>query len=303
MKLMDQIMRFGAAWPVPNSGALPITKDWSSTNLRYVIDEEVAAICNNLVSKHFDMLADMLPLARVPAGEFWLERLSFLENDQGGFSRLGCRVVADDTGRSGEICLVVEMPNAVPIVLPQKVLFQFDGDIAIADPAASFKLPLPPSLDQASAKFGDVFAIELHPGWEKYYRLGQHESDLAQQVKAQLAASVYDGLFVLAFSVLLSSERSFREVRVDLDRLNRHRVKAGRHKLLDHVEVKASLFGQAPAVHGSRSGNSGARTFPRMHVVRGHFVRKGSLLYWRRTHMRGASAGRGQLSRTVHVRT
>ncbi len=302
MKLMDQIMSFGAAWPVPNSCELPVSQDWSETSVRYVIDEEVTAICDSLVCKHFDMLVDMLPLARVPAPDFWIERLSFNENNSGGRSRLGCRVMANETGRAGEICLVAEVTDAVPIVLPQKVVFDFDGHQIAADSSESFRLPLPPQLDAQEAKIAEVFAIALHPGWGKYYDLAQHQGELAREVKAQLSASVYDGLFVLAFCVLLSSQRSFREIRVELDRLNRHRVSAGKQKLLDHVEVKASIVHQQSAYQGARQNSAAARAFPRMHLVRGHFVRKGSMLYWRRTHMRGASMGGGLLSRTVHVK-
>lgn len=292
MKLMDQMARFGAAWPVPNSSPLPPALDHERIAVRYVLDEEVAAICDNLVRNHFDMLADMLDFARVPVTEFWLERLSNQENSAGGRSRMGCCVSADESGRAGEIVLVTEAPGAMPVVMPQKVVFDFDGTLDCAARAGRFALPVPPDCDANQRRVASVFAMELHRGWEKYYLLDQHNSPLAQQIKAELSASIYDGLFVLAFCVLLSSQRSFREVRVELARLNRHRVSAGRIKLLDHVEVKASLLGRASAAPSGGVGQSGGRGMPRMHVVRGHFVRKGPLLYWRRTHMRGTGGGR-----------
>lgn len=297
---MDQILRFGATWPVPNSSALPASIDCSQASVRYVIDEEVAAICDRLVTHHFDMLVDMLSLARVPSSSFWLERVSFAENGEGGRSRLGCSVLASESGRAGEIVLVAEVPDSVPVVLPQKVVFNFDGHLIQQDGDALFRLPIAPTADTEQKIVSEVFAIELHPGWEKYYRFAQQESQLVGQMKAELSASVYDGLFILAFSVLLSSERSFREINVQLDRLNRHRVMAGRHKLLDHIEVKSSLFGASQGkVHGGGK-DDGERSFPRLHVVRGHFVRKGARLYWRRTHMRG-SATSGAVTRTVNI--
>ena len=46
----------------------------------------------------------------------------------------------------------------------------------------------------------------------------------------------------------------------------------------------------------------GDRSAPRLHLVRGHLVRRGSLLFWRRSHMRGHSDIGTIRSRTVHLR-
>jgi hypothetical protein len=74
-------------------------------------------------------------------------------------------------------------------------------------------------------------------------------------------------------------------------------VAHGRDRLLDHIEVSASL----DTLHAADSagGEYSARQSPRLHHVRGHLVRRDNRVFWRVPHLRG-SARRGMVrSRTV----
>ena len=67
--------------------------------------------------------------------------------------------------------------------------------------------------------------------------------------------------------------------------------------LFDHVELK---LGQPPSVGAAHAG--GSRKFPRMHMVRGHLVRRQDSVFWRSAHIRGGAVTEPPMPVTRRVR-
>jgi len=284
MRLIDQIAAGHVRWPLDGFAKSPATLSPTEVHLRYVLDEEVSRICDKLIREHFEMLADMIELVKLPSQTFWIERLSEFPDENGGFSKLGILVEADEGCRSGELILFAEMPDSHPLIMPQKIVFDFDHSISGCDDITQFQAPLRDKDDLPQKTMSEHFAIKLHEGWDQYYNIERQPIFIANQIIADLCHSLWDGLFLMAFSVLLASQRSFREVPRDFSKLNKARKHKGKAELCDFIEVKQSLFEKSGAARATFATN---KQSPRMHIVRGHFVRRGTILFWRRTHFRG----------------
>lgn len=102
-------------------------------------------------------------------------------------------------------------------------------------------------------------------------------------------------LYLFAAPLMLHAQGDVAHRQTDLARLNRARVRRGRPTLFDHRVVTIHVAGGGRA-RGGGPGTSGQR---RAHMVRGHFVRRGKLVFWRSAHWRGPGPRRG---RTVKVR-
>ena len=103
---------------------------------------------------------------------------------------------------------------------------------------------------------------------------------------------------ILAFLLLLATRPGLPRRSLMLERLNQARMKSGKTRLLDHIEVSSPLLPEYRSAAGeSLAGNP--RRGPRLHHVRGHLVRRGSQLFWRVPHLRGSARAGIVRSRTV----
>jgi hypothetical protein len=108
-----------------------------------------------------------------------------------------------------------------------------------------------------------------------------------------------DMLVLIGFSLMLASRSELSIEPSQLDRLNRARRKRRAPELLDFAEVAAGLFGQRASARGEAK-TALSRSAARLHHVRGHFVRRGDILFWRRPHLRGdvsSGAAPGRVTR------
>jgi hypothetical protein len=282
MRLMDQVLKASVCAKSPL--VVNLSDEIGNATIRYVLTPDVVAICESLVSDHFDMLSDMTDIVRVGEESMWIERHSELADADGVHRRIGLLVEADCDGRSGTITVAIEIPGQPPLVMPHGIAFDFDGNIALScDGLSQFRIT--DFASDATRKLASCFAIRLLPGWREYYSLDSRSPEIRKEIMDELARSAMpDGLFLMAFTALLMSRKSFREVPSQLGRLNRARARSGKLELLDHLEVMTHVI--AGDHVGSRSLASERRP-SRMHHVRGHFVRRGPLLYWRSAHFRG----------------
>lgn len=300
MNLIDQIHEYGAAWPIAASGLASPALNVSQVPVKYILDEEVTKICERLVSEHFDMLADMVGFARMPSEFFWVERRSATQAKGDRTLKLGSLVISDEGGRSGDVLLVVEADGAKPILLPQKIIFDFDHPLTDDLRAGIMTVPLAPRADEKQRIISRHFAVKIQDNWSAYYDVMRKTGAQLADIRAQMCQSLWDGLFLMAFTLLLSSRKNFREVPVTLSRLNRKRTRVGKKPLLDYVEVKQKIVQPELIGHHRSAAVASGRREPRMHIVRGHFVRKGPDIFWRRSHLRGTSH-QAILSKTVRL--
>jgi hypothetical protein len=138
--------------------------------------------------------------------------------------------------------------------------------------------------------------FELMPEWQRHLMSCPEQDVLC--AASEMAESILPGIeFLFAFSALLVERTCLRSHEVNLTRLNRQRLRKGKTPLLDHAEVRLDLWANS----GGRARElAGIRESSRLHVVRGHMVRRGECMFWRRSHFRG-DASRSGGSRTVNV--
>ncbi len=252
--------------------------------LRLVLDANAARVCADLANDPGVMTPDNR-LVRMPASTFWLE---WAEPDG---LRTGLLVEADEGGRRGQMETFWEREIGEPDRAQARVLFDLDGPLAPSPDRPDFVLY--PG-EHALARH---LLFRIDPRWAAHFALDGF--DALRSAAAHVAASVTSGIGMLcALTSLLSTRAALTTDAVDRARLNRERARRGRAPLLDHVQVRLDLSGDARA--GADAAYAGVRGAARLHHVRGHFVQRNGGLFWRRPHLRGA-IGATPLRRTVLV--
>ena len=180
-----------------------------------------------------------------------------------------------------------------------RVRIAFDLDWPLSPPLGSVaaRRLRHASLPHLDRLFGHMLA-EADAGWVDACRK-RDPRGVEAAVRAEAEAVWFNLPFVLAFALLLDSRDAVEQRPAELARLNRARLRRGRPALLDHVEVRLRLGGGARAM-AARQGGAGVREAPRLHIVRGHSVRRGDKTFWRAPHLRG-DAFRPIRSKTVTV--
>jgi hypothetical protein len=221
----------------------------------------------------------------------WIEWASPKDNGQ-----IGVLVRADADGRSGSLRVFWSTDSGVDAAQAD-VLFDFDRGL---DFTRAHSRPLY-GLHALPPQFADLkrhLAVLIDSEWADYFR----ESVLGPQGLPEASSQCGDALWAdavlaLAFFMLLSSRLPMTERQVDRERLNAARTKQGKPALLDHVELK---LGQLPSIGAAPAG--GGRKFPRMHMVRGHLVRRQDSIFWRSAHIRGGAVTEPPMPVTRRVR-
>jgi hypothetical protein len=143
------------------------------------------------------------------------------------------------------------------------------------------------------------FRFRYEPTWHDYYEKAQLSLEEKNAVAHHALGTIaIDVPVLLAFCLLLSTRPGLPRRPIMLERLNRSRAKAGKTRLLDHVEVSSPVLQEYGAIR--EAGSQGPyRRCPRLHHVRGHLVRHGSHLFWRVPHLRGSARAGIVRTRTV----
>lgn len=250
---------------------------------RYVLMEDVARACGDLILRQPDLLAGCADLLRVPAQQLWIEWWTHQLVDGGPPARpqrAGMLVQADEGGRSGSLRSFYENELGGVDYFPGVMRFDFDA------PPPSIARP---GCNAAYSELLGSSSLELDPEWRQCYRLAAGPDLISYQ--AALNKLWRDGfkdcLILFAFCLLLGARAGLAFARPDLDKLNRARARRGKPTLVDHIEVSAHIFGSAG---GEERAIAGVRSATRLHHVRGHWVRRGQCLFWRRSHLRGSAS-------------
>lgn len=282
---------------------------------RYVLQDDVTALCTRLAFEDNSILASALDLLRVPAPTVWMEfrasarRQVFSElgllTETGALQqhRIGLHISSDGQGRKGraEVCWEVSEEHS-PSLCPFVIEFDFD-DAGFSNVEGNGGVHLGvsisglPALDPLYARV----RFTLRPEWTPYYIERVARDPQCHKVLKEAAVPIVeDAPFFAMFFLLLMSQAAFQQTPSDRSRLNKARVRRGRAPLLDHIELTINLGSHASvAVKHASSGMQ--RSPPRLHCVRGHLVRRGDALFWRKSHMRGTSSLGTIRSRTISV--
>ena len=278
MLLLNQIVqhtRFSS--PVSTAGLSlfdQVASQVLMTEMRYVIKDDLAELCRQLVFEQADLLGNCFDLIKLPSKVVWIEWCQ-PANDQFERTRerIGLLVRSDEEGRKGTIQVVWEIPDRPPDVEATRIIFDFEN-VAQLGSNKSFR--------HAEHDLSQV----LEHFWLDPMTMSQDD---------RVMRAVADGIWLAgpqlaAFCLLLLFKDEVEYRRSDPGRLNRKRQRQGRPVLLAHTEVHGRLFGQTrePATPSTVPvGHDSMKRSTCLHHVRGHFVRRGGKVFWRRPHLRG----------------
>ena len=270
MRLLDQIAQASAPLEIVDVRGvqrLPCARDHRrdvvDCPLRFVLDQTAADRCFDLLRSDAGMLAAENSFLRVPATNFWMEWPC--RPSDGAGARSGLLVEADGSGRRGRILTFWEQADGEPVPAQAAVAFDLENACSLQEARGRRSALLPGSHPLASNL---MFVVD--DAWMEHLVLGGAEA-VRRSMRA-IAANLLAGVeFLFVFSALLSERTELAREPIDLSALNRQRTKRGRPPLLDHVEVRLDLS----ALPGCGVGGAEpVREAPRLHVVRGHMVRR-----------------------------
>ncbi len=294
-------------------GAVDLAREVVACPLRYVLTDELAALCAELAYSSGERLVRCLDLVRFPAPSLWIEWADAAAlHGAGGF--FGERAVADaEAGR--RVGLLVQgaahgrratlrafwSDHDQAVACPMEALVDLEGSRCFAAPegrgyrrwmAVTESVP-------AVAELLGCARFRLESSWADYYEQVAAPQDHGRVMRDCLTGVARDVPVLIAFLLLLASREGVSVRPVSWDALNRKRTRQGRAPLLNHVEACLALECGPPDA-AARQLDTG-RFGPRRHHVRGHLVRHRDQVYWRRPHFRGNAFHGAVLSRTVRL--
>ncbi len=263
--------------------------------LRYILDEKVSEECIGLLlderSRLFESVGELL---RFPAEQFWVEWFGMEES--GRRRKIGALVEAAPDAQQGAAVGYWEDESGCADTIGAVLEFDLKAqpNQTVRDcHSVAFRHRTLPHVNRLL----ESTKVRLDPSWEAFFRArGPEAFNLAMRDLAE--RSWYYLPFLLAFAAMLSGANVVDQRPSNLERLNVARARRDRPQLLDHIEVRMWLDAvpsSADAARGTRG-----RTPPRLHIVRGHFFRRGGKRYWRSPHLRG-DAARPLANKTVLV--
>jgi hypothetical protein len=290
MRLLDHVVRSPAF--IKARDATGVTRHLTSVgakassldrcSLRYVLDEDVAEQCRELIRRDNGLLDPDNELLRIPGELFWMEWPAEASDGSGCRSSLAALVEASPSGRSGTVTGFFENEGQADLLI---LTSEFDLDRPLAPPEAS--------RDSLRVRHGDLphlnklfdhSLLTMDPTWRPFLA-SRGAAEFKKAVRELSDSSWFNLPMVLAFAALVNSGEVLDERRPELTRLNVARAKRGQPPLLEHVQVRMRLGSQSSGAGGT--GSSSERSSPRLHYVRGHLVRRGGATFWRAPHMRG----------------
>lgn len=278
-------------WRLPGAGSFASAVE--DCSIRYVLTDPMRDACRRIYSDWPDLLDPNNAALRAPMRQLWIEWTPSPGPFMGG-RQVGVLVTAAPDGRSGSI----------------RSFWSSDGRVDVAQVLTVFDLDRPLDLYAGAGRLHRVtpedglallkphLAVAIDECWEPYFaatELGPAGIGVAARLCAR---QVWDDVAqTFAFCCLLSSPLSLSERRIERARLNRGRAKSGKPALLDHVEL---TIGNSGASAGA--GGAATRSSARLHLVRGHLVRRRQSVFWRSAHLRGRHSDQGVAPKTVSVK-
>ncbi|MBY0565451.1 MAG: hypothetical protein K2P58_14875 [Hyphomonadaceae bacterium] len=309
MRLLDQVAQSAEPISVVQQdgrtvllpGVDTIAAKLRACPLRFVLSDEVAAVCADLAFAADGLLGSCVDIVRAPSPMLWIEYAQGARSGAGGApnQRIGMLLECKDAAmRAGAAHIVWEsLADLGPELCPIVVEFDFD-DPAFADGSGLDARRLP--MTQHVGGLFDRVRLQCNPQWMDYYRAEcADEPQVQAAIQRNVSMVLGDFPFAAAFCLLTMAGRAFERRMIDHSRLNAARAKKRRPALLSHVELEMAVLDSGAE---AQRGNGGARHAPRLHFVRGHLVRRRNAVFWRSPHLRGDPAQGVIESRTISVR-
>jgi hypothetical protein len=324
MRLLDQV--FQAKEPVVARNAydrrlvlLPGVGCFSDMlpqcRLRYVLEDDVTSLCARIAFEPNGMVGACTDILRAPASLVWVEFNDSARHGvppeanltdsihRGGRQRIGVLAATCARGRQGELHVCWEgQPGFGPEAAPFVAEFDLDNPALseTADGESTFAVRTS-AFESLNRLFGRI-RFRLRPQWLEYYRVRvRSQEQFHEVVREAMAPLCADMPFLAAFFLLAMTGRALRAQPVDRSLLNRARGRTGKPALLAHQEISLNLT-RASAAPDAGAGAGGGGRSRRLHLVRGHLVRRGGAVFWRTSHMRGDAELGVISSRTISLR-
>lgn len=286
--------------------------------LRYVLSDDLVRTCTALAYSEGDELSGCLDLLHLPAEQLWVEwdeaaRRAELARILPQWAstgtvevvRAGSLISAHPKCRSGSLrtfWLTSGQP-AEALLAPVETLLDLDGAAPVAEPAALFDGQAVAVRHPHNSQLDNLLqcaSFRLDSAWRRYYqKTAVDPATRAHVIQGSLGAVAFDVPILLALFLLMAIRADLVHRRIDPLRLNAKRARLGKRALLEHIEVSAPVFAEAP--RWQADGRGVARRGPRLHHVRGHIVRRRNAIYWRAPHWRGHMRLGSVRSRTVEL--
>jgi hypothetical protein len=309
--------RDGERWHL--SGAAEAGADIRNCPTRYVLSDDLTTLCTDLAYSKGARVFGCMDLLRIPAERLWIEwsyHPWLLRMSEYGFrndpahpaeGRYGILVQAVADGLIGTMRSFWSFGQPQPAVFASAVVsrFRLDGPLDVRSPLGA-AVAARPAVLRVNDRDSDpddclsrCFDFGFEESWARYYTHQIRDERLRCEVLRVSTGALAPAVpFLLAFLLLLLNRDRLPQQPSQLTHLNAARGLAGKHPLLDHIQVRAPIFAGTTAAAGP-TPTTGRRRPPRLHHVRGHLVRRADQLFWRVPHLRG-SARRGIVqSRTV----
>ncbi len=281
----------GKVWLLPGPSSFADAVAHCSS--RYILQDDVQDACCQLAERWPDLLDTANTRLRAPMDGAWIE---WTDPDVG--EQVGMLVSTDGEGRAGALRVFWTQGGELNVA-QGAVLFDFNRAVNFthAEGSPTYRLR---ALPAAYVGMKNHLALAIDEPWADYFRataLGPHGLPEASSICGERLWP--DVVWALAFFVLLASRMPFMERPILRGRLNLSRARAGKRALLDHVELRLGQVGIADGHDGG--AGAGGRKHPRLHMVRGHLVRRRDSVFWRCAHIRGGASGDSAAPITRHV--
>jgi hypothetical protein len=328
MRLADQIAQCRTPFIVENTitkrqmrltGAADFSSALVACPTRYSLSDDLVSLCTALAYSKGARTLACADLLHVPGERVWIEwceapwikelnRYGFRSGAQRAqaVGRRGALIQSSPQGRHGLIKSFWANGDNELDVLASSMEAYFDFDTEEGeDPAApDGRNGLAISVFDRAAGNADIlrrcFRFRYERSWQSYYEQAQLSACQADSIaRHALGTIAIDIPVILAFLLLLATRPGLPRRALMLERLNQARMKSGKTRLLDHIEVSSPLLPEFRSAAAGESLTSCPRQGPRLHHVRGHLVRRGSQLFWRVPHLRGNARAGIVRSRTV----
>lgn len=325
MRLADRVAQCRTPFTVenPHNGSLQYLNNAAAFSqcvqncaTRYLLSDELTALCTALAySKGANTLA-CLDLLHIPAEHVWVEWAEAPRRNElarYGFKGLGGEVASGrrgayiqstTQGRRGLVRTFWAQGQAEADVLCSSMEAYFDFDTELGEAPEPLDRRDRPAIcvsDASAAKAGILqrcFRFRYERSWQEYYDAAQLTAAQAAAVSRHALGTIaIDIPVMMAFMLLLVTRPGLPRRPLELERLNRSRLKSGKSRLLNQIEVLAPMLPDYQPTTGGMSNER--RRASRLHHVRGHLVRRGGKIFWRVPHIRGSARSGVIRQRTV----
>jgi hypothetical protein len=324
MKLVDRVAQYRAPLIVRDSasgtlshlnGAAEFASRVAQCPIRYVLSDDLTRLCTALAYSKGSRTVACADLLHVPAETVWvewceepwraeLERYGFGLDaaDTSRSGRRGAFIQSSTDGRRGLVRTFWSDKEIATDVLASSMEAYFDFDTPVGEDPRPIDDEYRATVSVSDGTSGDLLRqcmrFRYERTWDSYYRQARCSLESKHAItRHALGTIAIDVPVLLAFLLLLGIRSGVSHRPQSFARLNRSRARAGKVRLLDHVEVHSPVL--SPYRFAGAGDDGRGRRARRLHHVRGHLVRRGNKIFWRIPHLRGSSRAGAIRTRTV----